>query len=157
MEKLNLWCKLVASVSVISSLMSLMIPEGSTKKAFNTLMSVILVFSLIYPLNGGKDYVLSFADKTNFFDLENKETEINDYSHIALIYATQNETKKYIEKLIGECECEVTCDSDGETVNIVRVSVKGEFDNAKTAEYYTEIMKICGGCTIIEFNGERYE
>ncbi len=157
MEKINLWCKLVASISIILSLMSLMIPEGSIKKAFNTLMSVILVFCLIYPLNGGKDSVLSFADKIDSFDLESKEKEINDYSHIALIYAAQNETKKYIEKLIGKCRCEVVCDYDGETVQVVRINIEGKFDNRKKADYYTEIKKICGDRTVIEFNGERYE
>ncbi len=157
MEKLNLWCRLVASVSVISSLMSLVIPESSIKKTFNTLMCIILVFSLIHPLSGGKTSVLSFADKINGFDFKNRDTEINDYSQIALIYAAETEAEKYIENLIGKCKCKVICNYDGETVQIVNINIEGEFDDGEIMDYYTEIIKICGDCTVIEFNGERYE
>ncbi|MBR6567395.1 MAG: stage III sporulation protein AF [Clostridia bacterium] len=157
MEKLSMWCKLVTSVSVVTAAVSLLVPESSIKKAFNTLMSTILVFALIYPLNGKSLDALSFDifnEKSNsFYDDET----IEDYVGVPAVEVAQAQIKEYIEKITEGCEAEVICDYEEDKVRIVKINLRGNFDGEAEAVYYTEIKEICGEDTVIEFNGERYE
>ncbi len=156
MDELNLWCKLIATVSVISSVLSLLIHESGIKKAFNTLMSIILVFVFIQPLSSGRAIVSSFADRVTDIELKSRETELESYFESALIDTAREETEKYIENIIGESKCEVVCDYDGEAVLIISISIEGDL-SGKEEQYYGEIKRICDENTVIEFNGERYE
>ncbi len=156
MDKINLWCKLAVTVSVISSVTTLIIHDGSMKKAFCTLMSIIMVFSLIYPLSGSKTVFLSLADSVGSSDNTEAESEISDYSKEVMIYAVKSEVTAYIKDLVGECICEVVCTCVGDKVHIDSISIEGEYDDGECDKYYSEIKKICTDGTIIEINGERY-
>ncbi len=156
MEKINLWCKLAVTVSVISSVLSVIIHDGALKKAFCTLMSIITVFSLIYPLNGNGKGLLSIVESAVRSDDSVNETEIADYSKDVMIYAVKSEVTAYVKEVVGECMCEVVCTYDGDRVNIEGISIEGEFDDSECDKFYDEIKKICTDSTVIEFNGERY-
>lgn len=157
MEKLNLWCKLVMSVSVITAIVSLIIPESSIKKAFNTFISTILVFALIYPLNGKKAEGLSLTGFIDVADSAHVDDEIEKITETALIEAAESEIIKYIKGFAVSCEVDVDCDYEDEKVGIVRINISGNIDSKAKSAYYDEIIKICDSSTVIEFNGDRYE
>ena len=155
MEGINLWCKLIASVSALSAVFMLVIPESSLKKAFNTLVSLILVFALLYPLMGEAEDLFLFSEKIMASDSNAVENGINSYKYSALISAAEFETEKYIEQelfLLGfECDCSVVFDyKDGELI-ILQVVVDGDVEKETAIK---KINEICGKKIKVSFNGD---
>ena len=157
MEKLNLWSKMVASVLVISAVVSLIIPDSGIKKAFNTLVSTILVFALIYPLSAKSISLKPLTEFIESIGSGSSEEVFNDYSELALISSAESEVKKYVEEIDRECQVEVICDYKDGKVQIEKISITGNINTEKKYEFYNKIIKICDDGTVIEFNGDRYE
>ncbi len=160
MDKINLWCKLVSTVSVVSSAFLLLIPEGRLKKSFNTLVAVILIFSVFMPLNEKEniDLLSIFNDSSEAkAELEN---EIEIYVDSSLVLCAQNETEKFIRNIMVNlnvtAECKVKCEYIHDKLLIKRIEVTGDINANNISDLYDEIKKICTDDTEVIFNGEKY-
>ncbi len=160
MEQLNLWCKIVSSVSVISAVFMLVVPESKIKKAFKTLLTLILLFSLLFPFKTGDIVLSSFADKITSFHANNYKAEINDYKDIAVIYASQTEIENYLTETFSvsgiDCDCRVICDYDGEKIHIVKIEIEGDLSDEEKKFMCFKINEISDEETEVIFNGEQY-
>lgn len=161
MENLSLWCKLVSCFSVISALFALLIPENSLKKAFNTLITLILVFILIHPLDGKNyDYILRFDG----FSAEETEVQNSDISTVRnemLLGTVKGEAETYLNEIMSscgiDCTCSVVCDFKGEEICITAVEINGDVRSGNETVIYNKVQEISESKIDVIINGELYE
>ncbi|MBQ3136066.1 MAG: hypothetical protein IJB74_01155 [Clostridia bacterium] len=161
MEKINLWCKLVSAVSIISSVFLVLVPEGRIKKSLNTLLSTVLIFAFLLPFGGNKhiDFASMFDEplKTEA-ELEN---EFKSYSLDSLVLCAEKETEEYVMNLVSNynvsAECKVKCEYADENIIIEKIELTGEIDGKNMSEIYSEIRNICTENTLVILNGDKYE
>ena len=160
MEKVNLWCRLVSSVSVVSSAFLLLIPESKLKKTFNAFIALILIFSVLIPLNSKLNINASTIFSESVESKINIENEIESYKDISLVICVQNEMKKYIESIISNmnisAECNVICEYIDNKIIIKTIEITGDLNLNIMQSLYNEIIKICTDGTKVLFNGDEY-
>ncbi len=161
MSGINMWCKLVVYVSMISAIVMLIIPENSLKKVFQTLMTVILIFSLMHPLSNNDGIYVNFND---FFTLQDKneiKNELANYKNMPIVNSVQSETEKYLnEKMKSsgvDAVCNVVCSVKDNTVYVDKVTVETHIDEGDKKHILTVIREICTNESEIIINGEKYE
>ncbi len=161
MDKIGFWCKLISSFSVISALFLLMIPEGTMKKAFNTLMTVILTFVLIFPFDGRKDELLSFAESISSANIVEKSEKIQENESAVLISVTESEIENYLNNTLDsrgiDCVCEAVCSFDNSEIHIIEVIVSGAAGQKDEILIREIIEEISEGEAKVRFNGEEYD
>ncbi len=139
----------------------LVVPEGAVKKAYKTLLTLILVFSLLYPLKGKGVKISDFSEIISGIGAEKSENEIEDYKNTAVIAAAEGETERYLEDALlsagSECTCSVKCDYNGSSITVVSVDIDGKISEEEKAVLYGKIREITDERTELRFNGERYE
>ncbi len=159
-ENLNTWCRLVAVTSVASAVFMLIVPEGRVKSGYKILLTVILVFSFLYPLKGKSADFLRFDDLSDFITNENV-TEIESYRDSALILAAESETERYLQEVLTsmdkEYSCSVKCYYDGEKITIESVEIEGKVKEEDRSLIYEKIKEITDEETEVRINGEIYE
>lgn len=158
MEKIGIWCKMVSALSVVSALFLLMIPEGNLKKTFNILLTVIFIFALFLPLNGGKADLLAFAENIK---INNNSYITDEYENTALIYAAQSETEKYLSDIFRQsgiqCTCEVICSYKNSKIHITEVTVQGDLNSQDRIFIERKIREISEEETKVIFKGGEYD
>ncbi len=140
MDEFSLQIKTVCLVSILTGIMSAIIPAGKLKKAFNSFCAVVIIFSVILPFTSLK----KAAEKSNLFDISKAEGELLSQNSTAeqLIYT------KVIEKAINDRLTEmgisgtvkVQCEKEGENFSIASFTVIADTDveKEKIRAYLTE-------------------
>ena len=157
MSKIALWCKTIAVIAIVSSLIMLILPESKSKKTFRGLISLIIIYVIINPFaDSGPDFslVYSFDEKNNTSKL--KES-FENYEKYPLIITAEDETEKYIDEILKKIgvdgEGEVRCDYVDENIIINEVVIRGNFSSENKRIIKDEIKKICTEETLIIFSG----
>lgn len=161
MEKLNLWCKLIACVSIVTSVFSLVLPESRQKKSFKTTMSIILLFAFVYPLSEKADFTVELNKSIINTHGESLDEKAAEYGNLPLIYAAETETRKYLEEILADigiiCECEVDCSFTDESITIDRVIINGNISNNDRQIIISRISELANNETEVILNGEYYD
>ena len=161
MDKTSLWCRLISSFSVISALFLLMVPEGALKKAFNTLLTVILTFVIIFPFGGEKKELLSLAESLDLLKAEEKTIDLQEYDSAALIYAAESEIESYLNETLESkkinCVCKAVCVYKNSEIHIAEVKVSGTIGKEDEASIRKAIEEISAGEAEVHFEGEEYD
>ena len=161
MKEIGIWCKLVATVSVITSVISLILPEGKQKKTFSTLVGIILVFTLVSPLTDKESISFDFDDDFFGSNEDNFQISAYDYKNYPLAYAAERETEKYITEYLKsmgvECSCIVNCAIEDDMIIIEEVNINYDVSLIKSDILTDFIRKTANEETVIILNGERYE
>lgn len=161
MDGIGQWCKLISCFSVISSLFVLLVPEKGLKRAFNTLLTVILVFILILPLKGvSKD---SLTDFDAFFD-SIKASDVITTENLRekmLLQTVESETESYLDEAMLSmnisCTCQVICEYTDNEIIITAVEVYGEITPDEKVRIEGKIQEISEQEIDVYFKGELYE
>ncbi len=159
MEKISLWCKSIALVSVISSLIMFVVPEGSCKKAFRTLFSFIMIYTVVSPLIGQKPDFSFIKDYSEYKTEYNISDTSEKYDYNPLVSAAESETEKYFASLLDEIGsegyCEVTYDLESEKLKICEIRFFDVTDYEHKSFLKKETEKIFHDDVIILFSGEQ--
>ena len=157
MERISQWCTAVSLVSVLSSVVILLLPESSTKKAFKVLLSVMLVYTVFSPLSDGFDKI----SLDEMFSFSRGTYELEEYENFTLLTAAESETEKYIitfaESINADISCEVACSYEEAAIRVKSVEISGEIDKEQEARIKEELNKLTDGKTNIIFTGDRYD
>lgn len=160
MEKINSWCKIIALISLLSSVILLVIPESRIKKAFKTLLSLILIYTFISPLSN-VDADFSFID--NFLtgtSISSQEEIISEHQYYPVIKAGEAELEKYFDEIISKCgakgQSEVICKYEEDRLVIKEVIIHGLTGEEERRFITDEVRKIGDEKTTISFSGEEY-
>lgn len=113
MEKLNVQIKVICLVSVLSGMLSAMIPAGKMKSAFTALCSVVLVSAMLTPLE-------SFSLKDGFSFFKNGQAASQ-----GLISETESAELLLFEKALGDAFEKLLKEKD------IIVSVKPRCENVE--------------------------
>lgn len=161
MEKINLWCKLVVSVSVMTAVFLLVIPDNNTKRLYNTFLTLILIFTLIYPLSNTDDLILPVINRKFTVHTDIYESRLNDLENADFIDITETETEKYINNILNkseiECKCNVSCEYYGKIIHFKEINIDGHINDEEKRYLYNKISEIISEDLSINFNGEKYE
>lgn len=160
MEKINSWCRIIALISLLSSVLLLVVPESRIKKAFKTLLSFILIYAFISPLSN-IDADFSFVDNyLSGVSSDSQEKIINDYQYYPVIQAGEAELEIYFNDIISKCgaqgKCEVICNYEEERILIKEVIIHGLIGEKERNLITDEVRKVGDEETIISFSGEEY-
>ncbi len=161
MEKINLWCKLVVSVSVMTAVFLLVIPDNNTKRHYNTFLTLILIFALIYPLSNTDDLILPVMNRKLTIHTDIYESRLNDLENANFINITETETEKYINNILSEseieCKCKVSCVYYDKSIHFKEINIDGHINAEEKRYLYNKISEIISEDLSINFNGEKYE
>ncbi len=157
MEKLSIWCKYIASVSVSSAVLMLLVPDGKMKKAFNSLLAFILLFSVLSPIINMKS-VLYDVDEFKFSENGNLSQEIEKYKFSAAVSVAESEIERYINEMLSdsgfECKFKVTCDIENDEIFIKEIEVTGKFSEQNKTVIEEKICNTFGSEVGIVFTGD---
>lgn len=160
MNEIYSWSKMITFVSIISAMVTLIVPENGIKKAYRTFMTVILMFSLLYPLSGNKEIYQNFSELLSQRAEMTDESEIESYKNMPMIYSAQSEAEKYLaERFIAsgiDASCSVKCSVKNNFVYIDTVTVKTNADNKALNQILEYTEEICSEESVIIINGEIY-
>lgn len=160
MESINLWCKLIALISVVSAVTELIVPENKIKKTYRMLMTFILIFAFVSPLSDNIDSPFFSEDFESSYKIRGEEALLSEYTDYALIYAVQSETEKYIKEtlILSELniDCDVRCICENGVIKINSIEFSGEINDESKHSVFIKISGICDKDTKFIFNGEEY-
>ena len=160
MEKISQWCKLIAVFSIITSAVTVILPESMCKKTTNFLMSVMLIYSLVLPFSEAVTDIdiSSYFNKVKHSD---ESAQMAEYENYALEFAAETETEKYLNEFLLRSdirvECKVSCSYENDAVRINKVTVSGSLRYCEKEKISEEIRRISGDEVIINFTGDEYE
>lgn len=158
MEKVSLWCKLIALISILSSVILLILPESKSKKAFKTLLSVVMIYAFISPFSDAEiDFTKLHRILSNSYETDTQET-IQDYSYYPLITAVEAETENYFNNLLSDLsiagECKAVCEMESGNALLKEIIFFCEISESEKEIIKIEAEKVCGKDIIISFSGE---
>lgn len=160
MEKINSWCRIIALISFLSSVIFLIIPESKIKKAFKILLSLIMIYAFVSPLSNNE---VDFSFTDNYFGDISSEAEneiINEYKYYPVVEAGETELENYFNDILlkfgTKCQCEVNCEYDGEKLLLKEVIIYGSLSEDEKTVITDEVRKTGDEETIISFSGEEY-
>lgn len=140
MDEFSLQIKTVCLVSIFTGVMSVLIPAGKLKKAFNSFCAIVIIFSVMLPFTSLK----KAAEKGDLLDISRADGELLSQNSSAeqLIYT------KVIEKAINDRLTEmdisaavrVQCKKEDESFTVTSFTVVADTDEdrEKTRAYLTE-------------------
>ena len=140
MDEFTLQIKTVCLVSILTGIMSVLIPSGSLKKAFNSFCVVMIIFSIMLPFTSLK----KAAEESNLHDFGKVQGELLSQNSSAeqLVYTSVVE-KALNDRLndMGLNGCiDVQCEKEGDSFSIVSFTVTADTDEEKDkiSVYLTE-------------------
>lgn len=159
MDKISAWCKMITLISILSSVLMLVLPEGKSKKAFKMLFSFIIIYSFVSTLS---EIRTDFSHISKYFDdWENSAVseDFNDYENYPIISAAESETEKYFNDLLSnigmEGYCEAVCDTEAGRIILLEIYINAKADESQKKTIAEEVVKIYGEETTIIFSGEQ--
>ncbi len=138
MSEIGSLCKAVAVVSVVSGVITALLPKSKLTYSVNTLSSIIILYAFLLPfVNFNSDVKIM----TEHFNSEDTSVIANAGTDI-LIELSEKELKKTIEKILSDCGLEGICEveliyNENEPVK-EKIIIKGNHnrndkENIKTA------------------------
>ena len=160
MDKIRQWTLTLSAISIISGLILVILPQGTNKKLFKVIVSVIMIYAALQPIIGmeGIDFNIGDYLKDNYRVSEN----IDKYALSAMI----NSAEKAIENLLAEkaeemnlnftfsCVCS---EADGEiSVEKIIVSPKADENEKEIIESIIESLGFDKSIIIYEVEGNEH-
>lgn len=159
MNEVKQWCILISTTAIASGVLISVIPTGKLKNVYNTLVSMLLIYSFLLPLISEEKFSFDFSSY-----LKQNEAVSESFQQ-SLYLPAQRVAKSEIEKSIEqhlktngfETKCLVECSITKDSFSIDEISIEiFSFDADKSKieallkDYVTESTKI-------EFVGEKNE
>lgn len=160
MDKINSWCKLIALVSILSSVFLLVLPESKSKKVFKSLLSLILIYTFVSPLTSTKiDFSSVGAYFSGTFSAQTDES-YEEYKNYPIITASESELERYFNDFLSslgiEGECEATCEFLHDKIVFKELKIAGVLSDDDKEALNDEVKKIGDENTLIYYTGEEY-
>ncbi len=128
MNEISGICKSVAVVSVISSVITAVLPKTKLTHAINTLSVIIILYTFLLPFNEIRSEFKIITENT----ITEDASEIENAPINIMIELSEKELKKSIEKILGENRLEGACEVEliyNENDNIKEsILIKGDFN-----------------------------
>ena len=155
MDSLKKWCLVVSGVSVVSGIITTLIPRGSTKNTYRVLTCIVLLYAMMQPLTQWREMKIDFNKLINS---ENQENSVLLDENNSVVFVAEETYEKHIDSLISktgtqaksQCRCEY---SDGELI-LLEVTVTGRTDENEKENILNEIKDVIQENTIVKFRGD---
>jgi len=128
MNEIGSLCKAVAVVSVVSGVITALLPKSKLTYSVNTLSSIIILYTFLLPFNNFNSDVKIITENFNSeytSDISNAATDI-------LIELSEKELKKSIEKILSDNGLKGICEVEliyKENENIKeKIIIKGNYN-----------------------------
>ena len=106
MNELGALCKAIASVSIVSGVITALMPKSKLTNAVNTLSAIIVLYTFLMPFTGSN---AGFKINTNNFIAEDT-SDIENAASDLLIELSEKELKRKIEIILSENKINTTCE-----------------------------------------------
>lgn len=106
MNELGALCKAIASVSIVSGVITALMPKSKLTNAVNTLSAIIVLYTFLMPFTG---FNAGFKINTNNFIAEDT-SDIDNAASDLLIELSEKELKRKIEIILSENKINATCE-----------------------------------------------
>ena len=135
MDNLALQIKLICLVSILTGVLSTLLPSGRLKKSFNSFCAIIIVFVIMLPFSTlGRS-----AQKESFLDFDEREGDLLSQSDTAekLIYTSvlENALNDRFYEMGFSATVKAECEKLGESYTVVSFTVKSAEENEKEKIY----------------------
>ena len=155
MEKIRQWAIIISSVTIISGTLVSLLPKGSHKNLYKTIIGIILLYTFIQPVMGGND--IDFNIQNFLVDNYEVSENIDKYALSSMIGSAESAIEKLLKdeaaKKNIECGFTCRCEIKNEKMVVEEITVKGA-----TGENYQTIKEIILDIgiseAIINFEGE---
>lgn len=151
------WIITICVVSVVSGILSCVMPRSSAKKAFQYVCSVVLVYAVLYPFISGS---FEFPDLEKIFGSDKADTsyEFSSKSEEVYLIAAQSGCISAAENVLKEINIaydEVTahCVTDDGEIILKKISVFGSYSQEQKEQIKKALYKTFPEKTVIEFEG----
>jgi len=134
MDKLSLQIKIVCLVSILSGVLSSVIPGGKMKSAYLSLCGVVLISSMIIPL---KDYNMKNFSFPSYNERKTSETlELEQRTAEVMIYekVVSDALKSNLEKRGLTADITAKGEMREDEIRITDITLKGVFDSRQKQE-----------------------
>lgn len=134
MDKLSLQIKIVCLVSILSGVLSSVIPGGKMKSAYLSLCGVVLISSMIVPFKNYdmKDFsFISYDEKktSENLELEQRTAEVMIYEKVV-----SDALKSNLEKKGITADVTAKGEAQGEEIRITAITVEGVLESQQKQE-----------------------
>ena len=155
MDKIRQWAILISSVTIISGVLVSLLPKGSHKNLYKTIIGIVILYAFIQPVMGGNDINFKVSD----FLIDNYEVSknIDKYALLSMVSSAERAIENLLseESIMNNIECSFACKCKVENEQIVvdEITVK----NLKAEDYQRikDIVRALGlSENIIKFTGE---
>lgn len=155
MDKISLWCKSVAVISVFSSVLNLILPGSKVKNSFKTLTAIVLIYSMLIPMIQGTSDIESIYSITD----ERQESAVYEsYEYFAVLEAAEIAADSKIADIMAELniagECETECRYISDEKVSYTVTVKAEVTDEMRTKLENNIKSVLGSDTTVYFAEE---
>ena len=140
MDEFTLQIKTVCLVSIFTGIMSVLIPSGRLKKAFNSFCAVVIIFSIILPFTSLK----KAAEESDMFDFSKAQSELLSQNSSAeqLVYTSviEKALNDRLKEMGLKGKVDADCKKEGDSFRIVSFTVTADTDEEKDkiSVYLTE-------------------
>lgn len=149
MDEIASGIKIICLISILTGILSAVIPGGGIKKAFSTLCAVVMICVIVSPfstLSKGDFDLNSFSPKKKSEELKKSErtAEIMLYEKILSDALEKNLIEKGIDAVV-----DVSASKNGEDMRVDTVIVTGTFENGEKEEIEAFLNKSFAELTVV--------
>ena len=155
MDKIRQWAILISSVTIISGVLVSLLPKGSHKNLYKTIIGIVILYAFIQPVMGGND--IDFKVSDFLIDNYGVSENIDKYALLSMVSSAERAIENLLseEAIKNNIECSFTCKCKVENEQIVvdEITVK----NLKAEDYQRikDVVRALGlSENIIKFTGE---
>lgn len=155
MDSIKNWCIVVSGVSVVSGIITALIPRGSTKNTYRVLTCIVLLYAMIQPVTQWREMKIDF---NKLIGSESEGGVVSWEKNDSVVFVAEETYEKHIDSLIrktgadakSECVCEY---SDGE-LKLIEITVTGQINEHEKENIANEIQNVIQETTIVKFRGD---
>lgn len=158
MKGIENWCVAVSAVSVVTGIITTLLPKSAIKNTYIILSCVVLLYACIQPVTDWRELKIDFAKIIS--DSSDSDVYDEDYNS-SILYIAEQTYKKHIDSQItdisenAECSCE--CEYSNGQLFIRKIIITGSTQVGQQEKILSKIKDIIQDTTIVEFRGDNYE
>ena len=155
MKSIENWCISVSVVSVITGIITTLLPKSALKNTYFILTGIVTLYVCIQPFTDWREFQVDF-EKILSYREQNNSSDV-DYNS-SILYAAEQTYKKYIDSKLKEmsqkAECTCECEYANEKLYITKITIYGNISDESQEKFINEIKDIIQETTVVEFRGD---
>lgn len=159
MDKIKRWTLIISAVSVVSGILTWILPEGKLKGAYKTLCAVVIVYAFLYPIASNSRVDFSVSE----FLIDNYEVseKVDKYALSALIGSAENAIEELLSEEIKsmdiDCKVKASCMEENGEIKVSALTFIGTLSKQQISDVTSLAVSLGFDKDIIAFTGENDE